>query len=188
MGKLVYCIGPTAEEKLCNISNSRIQQHQYAKMASFKIFLVVALVAFIGSTDALKCKKKGGPEETCGDGKTTCVIEVKLTMTGTKKPTFGSVEKQECITKDLGNLTKKFDIPPKIDAGDSITFYCNTAECNVQKEIKNILKEDAATTIAAIKEANKTPTKADEAKGGAAQTTVAVATILFSMAMARLAL
>ena len=109
-------------------------------------------------------------------------------MKDTKKPTFGNVEKQECVTKDLGNLTKKFDIPPKIDAGDSITFYCNTAECNVQKEIKNILKEDAATTIAAIKEANKTPTKADKAKGGAAQTTVAVATILFSMAMARLAL
>ena len=106
-------------------------------------------------------------------------------MTGTKKPTFGSVEKQECITKDLGNLTKKFDIPPKIDAGDSITFYCNTAECNVQKEIKNILKEDAATTIAAIKEANKPPTKPGN---GAAQSTVAIATIAFSMVMARLAL
>ena len=107
-------------------------------------------------------------------------------MTGTKKPTFGSVEKQECITKDLGNLTKKFDIPPKIDAGDSITFYCKTNDCNVKKEIENILKEDAATTIAAIKEANKPPTKPIGA--GAAQSTVAIATIAFSMVMARLAL
>ena len=35
---------------LFQISNPKIQHHQYAKMASFKILLVVALVAFIGST------------------------------------------------------------------------------------------------------------------------------------------
>ena len=36
------------------ISNPQIQQHQYAKMASFKILLVVALVAFIGSSGKKK--------------------------------------------------------------------------------------------------------------------------------------
>ena len=75
-------------------------------------------------------------------------------------------------------MTKEFEIPKKIEVGDSITFYCKANDCNVEQKIKDILKEDSARTIEAIKKANS----------GAAQTTVAVATILFSMAIARLAL
>ena len=70
-------------------------------------------------------------------------------------------------------MTKEFEIPTKIEVGDYITFYCKANDCNVNKEIENILKEDTARTIEAMKKANKNAPK-DEKEGGsgAAQTTI----------------
>ena len=68
-------------------------------------------------------------------------------------------------------------MPKKIEAGDFITFYCKANDCNVEQKIKDILKEDAAKTIEAMKKANLGDHKnapKDKKKGGsgAAQTTV----------------
>merc|ERR1712166_39727 len=175
---------------IIHISNPQIQQHQYAKMASFKIFLVVVLVAFIGSTDALKCiDTTSGKPEVYEDKHKSCVIVAKIALEGSPlvKPKFDHVTKQACDAKDLKNFTKEFIIPEKIEAGDSITFYCKANGCNMEKEIKDILKENAAKTIEAMKEANEAKITED-VTAGAAQTTVAVATIALSMVMARLAL
>merc|ERR1739838_829164 len=153
------------------------------KMASFKILLVVALVAFIGSTDALKCMdtvgKSSAPKSAeCAAAEKSCVIKAKITLTG-DKPSLGDVTIQACNAKDLGDLTTKFEHPVKIVNDAEVSFYCTTDDCNVDQAIKGVLKENVADTIAVM----KAPVKA-----GAAQTTVAVATIAFSMAMARLAL
>merc|ERR1712203_311745 len=178
---------------IIHISNPQIQQHQYAKMASFKILLVVALVAFIGSSDALKCltKQASGPAKSadCGDKK-SCVITANITLTGAK-PTGTVVTKQECIAKDLGEATKMFEVPVAIVNNAVVSFYCKADDCNAEKEITDVLKEDGPETLKAmnkVTEDHKKAPEGDDKKGGAAQTTVAVATIAFSMAMARLAL
>merc|ERR1712083_820655 len=102
-----------------------------------------------------------------------------------------------CDAKDLGETTtKKFETPDPIVKDSEVSYYCKADNCNVEQEIKNVLKEDSAKTIAEMKKVAPATvaTKAadiDEANvvgGGAAQTTVAVATIAFGMAMARLAL
>ena len=92
-----------------------------------------------------------------------------------------SFVKQECDAKDLGDSKQKFEFPEKIKEGIEISFYCNWDHCNTKGEIRDILKNNATETIKAMEKAN------GGAYGGAAQTTLAVATILFSMAMARLA-
>merc|ERR1712203_1054563 len=174
------------QKKSCviiHISNPQIQQHQYAKMASFKILLVVALVAFIGSSDALKCltKQASGPAKSadCGDQK-SCVITAKITL----EPAATVVTKQACDAKDLGETTtKKFEVPDPIVKDSEVSYYCKADDCNVEQEIKNVLKEDSAKTIAEMKKVAPATvaTKAadiDEANvvgggaGGAAQTTV----------------
>ena len=81
----------------------------------------------------------------------------------------------------MGESTEKFKHPIKIENNAFVTFYCNTDHCNWDRAIKDVLKENVAETIAAMKAIGTV-------KAGAAQTTVPVATIAFSMAMARLAL
>merc|ERR1712008_529895 len=122
------------------------------KMASFKILLVVALVAFIGSTDAaLKCMVKpasGAAVSTDCGAKKSCVIKAKITAF---KPANIGVTEAKCDDEDLGvNKTKKFDEPNAIAVGGVVTFYCKADNCNEAK-IKAIVKDDGALTIAAIK-------------------------------------
>jgi len=97
------------------------------------------------------------------------------------KPSLGAVTKQACDAKNLGELTKKFETPAKIENDSEVSFYCTTDDCNVAEEITKVIKEDVAKTLEAMKAVGNV-------KAGAAQTSVAVATIAFSMAMARLAL
>merc|ERR1711956_18974 len=84
------------------------------KMASFKILLVEALVAFIGSTDAaLKCMVKPagtGPAVSTDCGvKKSCKIEATIT---TFEPAAVVVTNQACDDEVLGaNTTSKFDVP-----------------------------------------------------------------------------
>merc|ERR1712008_114150 len=121
------------------------------KMASFKILLVVALVAFIGSTDALKCKKVGDTNgETCGEDKKSCVIEVKLKLTAGKPEIDGAVVKQACDATDLGKATKKFAVPAAIAAATKVSFYCKEDDCNVKKAIEDQFKPTAAETVTAM--------------------------------------
>ena len=82
-------------------------------------------------------------------------------------------------------MTERLDTPAEI--GDDLkegaelefSYYCTFDYCNIKLVLQNEM-------------ADQLEYKEDEAKergtGGAAQTTVAVATIAFSMAMARLAL
>merc|ERR1740129_230001 len=114
----------------------------------------------------------------CAAEENSCVITAKITLTG-DKPSLGAVIKQACAAKDLEDLTTKFEHPVKIENDAEVSFYCKTDNCNVDQAIKGVLKENVADTIAAMK---------GTVKAGAAQTSVAVATIAFSMAMARLAL
>ena len=93
---------------------------------------------------------------------------------------MGAVTKQACDAKALeATTTKFFEHPEKIVNDAEVSFYCTADDCNVDQAIKDVLKENVADTIAAMK---------GTVKAGAAQTSVAVATIAFSMAMARLAL
>ena len=94
---------------------------------------------------------------------------------------MGDVTIQACNAKDLGDLTTKFEHPVKIVNDAEVSFYCTVEDCNVDQAIKDVLKKDVPETIAAMKAVGTV-------KAGAAQTTVAVATIAFSMAMARLVL
>merc|ERR1712008_5370 len=120
-----------------------MSNNNLTKMASFKILLVVALVAFIGSTDAaLKCMDKAaGKTKDCGADKKSCVITGTITMTG-PKPTGITVTKKECATKDLDGATKLFVPPAEIKADAEVSFFCIADDCNKEKEIKDILKED----------------------------------------------
>ena len=109
-------------------------------------------------------------------------------MTG-PKPTGITVTKKECATKDLDGATKLFVPPAEIKADAEVSFFCIADDCNKEKEIKDILKEDdGPKTLAAMTKVNKAHEKKKTDTAGAAQTTVAVATIAFSMVMARLAL
>ena len=84
---------------------------------------------------------------------------------------------------------KEFVIPKEVKDGGKVTFYCNADNCNAEKEIKGIIvKGDGPKTIAAMTAANKAPEAEDDGVAGAAQSTVAIATIAFSVVMARLAL
>merc|ERR1711997_736305 len=104
--------------------------------------------------------------------------------------------------------------PEEIVNNDLVSFYCKADDCNVAEEITKVLKEDVAKTLEAMKavghfvtergsesagaegagaegagaEGDDDDKKTTMGPSGAAQTTVAVATIAFSMAMARLAL
>merc|ERR1711934_199554 len=176
------------------ISNPKIQHHQYAKMASFKILLVVALVAFIGSTDALKCMDTVGRSSAptsaeCAAAEKSCKITAKITLTGAK-PSLGAVEKQACVADALG--ATRFETPEEIVNNDLVSFYCKADDCNVAEEITKVLKEDVAKTLEAMKAVGHFVTeRGSESEGaegddddkkttmgpsGAAQTTVAVAT------------
>merc|ERR1711971_390802 len=182
---------------IIHISNPQIQQHPYAKMASFKILLVVALVAFIGSSDALKCLTKKGAAAAataeCAEKK-SCLITATIKL----KPAATTITKQECVANELAK--KKFVVPEEIKDGAEVSFHCKDPDCNTEQAIKGVLREDATKTKEAMEAAGATvETKAakatagldgktDEKTAGAAQTTVAVATIAFSMIMARLAL
>merc|ERR1711935_928680 len=181
---------------LIHISNPQIQQHQFAKMASFKILLVVALVAFIGSSDALKCKVcagAGAVDTTCtSPNDQSCKIEATITITG-KKGTIKSVA-QSCDAKDLGESTLKFVVP--VDLHDlkeaaevKLPYYCKADNCNVKTPIEAEIK--TKELMAALLLKNPEGAEINTAGlpiAGAAQTSVAVATIAFSMVMARLAL
>merc|ERR1711971_918845 len=180
------------------ISNPQIQQHQFAKMASFKILLVVALVAFIGSSDALKCMDDGDGDgdaatKDCADGDKSCNIEAKITIAD-KKATVKEITKQACHTKDLEGKTKVFVIPEALhdlkDGEVDLPYYCSADDCNIKKAIDDAIAEN--NMAATLSDPNNKGHKAEKAEtnvgGGAAQTSVAVATIAFSMVMARLAL
>merc|ERR1712008_648631 len=180
---------------LIHISKPQIQQHQFPKMASFKILQVVALVAFIGSTDALKCKVKTGAsaavDTDCVEpNDKSCKIEATITITG-KKGTIKSVA-QSCDAKDLGESTLKFVVP--VDLHDlkeasevKLPYYCKADNCNVKAPIEAEIatKEKMAALLVANP---KNPKLETGIVSGATQTSVAVATIAFSMVMARLAL
>merc|ERR1712088_657692 len=178
------------------ISNPQIQQHQYDKMASFKILLVVALVAFIGSSDALKCKVgtgAGAVDTDCKTEEKSCKIEATITIAA-KAGSIKSVV-QSCDTKDLKELTKKFVVPVELHdleegAVVKLPYYCSEELCNVQAPIEAEIKtkEKMAELLTANPKGDDNPKNHLGPKGGAAQTTVAVATIAFSMVMARLAL
>merc|ERR1711935_365429 len=177
---------------LIHISNPQIQQHQFAKMASFKILLVVALVAFIGSTDALKCQKLGGTEETCvTPNDKSCAIEAKIKITAGAGAIVEPLTKQGCNAKVVEG-TKKFVVPEELHdlkegAVVPLPYYCNTDNCNTKKAINDEI-EKKEKMAALLKDNPKNP-KMDIAGpniAGAAQTSVAVATIAFSMVMARL--
>ena len=94
---------------------------------------------------------------------------------------MGDITLQACNAEKLGELTKKFEHPETIENDSEVSFYCTTDDCNVAEEITKVIKEDVAKTLEAMKAVGNV-------KAGAAQTSVAVATIAFSMAMARLAL
>ena len=116
---------------------------------------------------------------------------------------MGAITKQACDAKALETSTTNVEIeaPVEIVNDSPVSFYCKTDDCNVEKELTDVLKENVADTIAAMKaraegtEEGSEPEGADDPKaiaghgvGGASQTTVAVFTIAFSMVMARLAL
>ena len=111
----------------------------------------------------------------------------------------------------MGESETKFQTPLEIVNDAEVSFYCNADDCNVEQGIKDAFKDDGPLTLEAMKAvqgAGGAPAGADDAPpgdggapavekdnmgvggevGGAAQTTVAVATIAFSMVMARLAL
>ena len=119
----------------------------------------------------------------------------------------------KCDDTDLGEATKKFDISEFKANNTEVKFYCKgNNDCNKNQEIENALKENVAETIEEMKKVNEDHKKAIENNttikptdpqtteaaqtteanagldSGAAQTTVAVATIAFSTVMARLAL
>merc|ERR1711997_1260272 len=175
------------------ISNPQIQQHQYDKMASFKILLVVALVAFIGSSDALKCKVGAGAgavDTDCKPEEKSCKIEATITIAA-KAGTIKRVV-QSGATENLEDKTKKFVVPEALhaltDGEQKLPYYCKADLCNVNKPIEDAIKDKEAMA----KLLTENPKKADKKEtnlgpNGAAQTTVAVATIAFSMVMASLA-
>merc|ERR1712195_63857 len=169
-----------------HISNPQIQQHQYAKMASFKILLVVALVAFIGSTDALKCMESvEGKEKTCGDDAKSCVIEATIKIAN-KKGTI-VFAKQGCDKKDLAGFVVPAALHDlKEDAELQLPYYCKEDNCNIEKAIKDEIETKEKMTALLV--ANPKAEIATAGSSGAAQTTVAVATIALSVVMARLAL
>ena len=88
--------------------------------------------------------------------------------------------------------TTKFEVPEALHAlkngEEKLSYYCKADLCNVKAPIEAAIKDQAAMEKL-LKENPKTE-KMEENLGpnGAAQTTVAVATIAFSMVMARLAL
>merc|ERR1719305_2126800 len=146
------------------------------------------------------------PQQNVPPPKKSCKITAKITLTGAK-PSLGAVEKQACVADALG--ATRFETPEEIVNNDLVSFYCKADDCNVAEEITKVLKEDVAKTLEAMKAVGHFVTERgsesegaegagaegadDDKKGtmgpsGAAQTTVAVATIAFSMAMARLVL
>merc|ERR1719305_918478 len=146
------------------------------------------------------------PQQNVPPPKKSCKITAKITLTGAK-PSLGAVEKQACVADALG--ATRFETPEEIVNNDLVSFYCKADDCNVAEEITKVLKEDVAKTLEAMKavghfvaergsesegaEGAGAEGADDDKKGtmgpsGAAQTTVAVATIAFSMAMARLVL
>ena len=105
----------------------------------------------------------------------------------------------------MGDATKKFELPEAIVADSLVSFYCKADDCNVEEGIKAAFKDDGPLTLEAMKadlgaggapvgDGGATvgdggaPADVVPPVGGADKTTVAVATITFSMAMARLAL
>merc|ERR1712051_79315 len=94
---------------IIHISNPQIQQHQYAKMASFKILLVVALVAFIGSTDALKCKVGKGADAKDTDCTAPNDKSCKIAATITIAAQMGTIKSvvQACDKKRVGSRSDK---------------------------------------------------------------------------------
>ena len=100
-----------------------------------------------------------------------------------KKGTIKSVV-QACSDENLGDKTKKFVVPEALhdltDGDHVLPYYCSEELCNVEAPIEAVIKDKESMT-AFLKENPK-------GTAGAAQTTVAVATIAFSMVMARLAL
>ena len=97
----------------------------------------------------------------------------------------------------LGDKTKIFVVPEELHEladtdGVQLPYYCKEDNCNVQakieEEIKTKEKLEAMVKDNKAAHSGEGSENADGAEGGAAQTTVAVATIAFSMVMARLAL
>ena len=109
---------------------------------------------------------------------------------------------QACDAKNLGaGVTKKLDVDMKAintdeGAEEVLPYYCSTDLCNVKVSLQTEMAEKMAAVLnEALEDLEKTgeaEAEKNEANvggtGGAAQTTVAVATIAFSMAMACLAL
>ena len=98
-------------------------------------------------------------------------------------------------------MTKKLDVDMKAintdeGAEEVLPYYCSTDLCNVKVSLQTEMAEKMAAVLnEALEDLEKTgeaEAEKNEANvggtGGAAQTTVAVATIAFSMAMACLAL
>ena len=94
--------------------------------------------------------------------------------------------------------TKVFVIPETLhdlaDGEVDLPYYCTADNCNIQQAIDDAIAEKQMATT--LSDPNNTGHRAKigtaghegNTVGGAAQTSVAVATIAFSMVMARLAL
>merc|ERR1719418_174340 len=142
-----------------------------------------------------------GAEQTCGDDKHSCVIEAKIKVAA-KKGSIVEITKAGCDAMPLGDKTKIFVVPEELHEladtpGVQLPYYCKEDNCNVQAKIEaEITEKEKLEAMVKDNKDNKAShsgegsENADEGthKGGAAQTTVAVATIAFSMVMARLAL
>ena len=115
---------------------------------------------------------------------------------------------QACSDENLGDKTKKFVVPEALhdltDGDHVLPYYCTEELCNVKAPVEEVIATKAKLTemLAANpkkpegagnnEETGEAEAEKGEANvggtGGAVQTTVAVATIAFSMAMARFAL
>lgn len=87
----------------------------------------------------------------------------------------------------MAEKTKTFVISQKLhdlaDGEEKLPYYCKDELCNIKKAVEDAIKDKAAMA-AMLSDPNNEGHKVS----GAAQTSVAVATIAFSMVMARLAL
>merc|ERR1719418_475596 len=129
-----------------------------------------------------------GAEQTCGDDKHSCVIEAKIKVAA-KKGSIVEITKAGCDAMPLGDKTKIFVVPEELHeladtAGGQLPYYCKEDNCNVQAKIEAEIteKEKLEAMIKDNKAAHsgEGSENADGAeggthKGGAAQTTVAVA-------------
>ena len=100
----------------------------------------------------------------------------------------------------MKDVAIKFQVPKELHdlkegAKVKLPYYCKADNCNVKKPVEDAIKTKGAMAAMLAKhpkgatgKPGEKPEGKPEGENGAAQTTVAVATIALSMVMARLAL